>query len=225
MASRQQVEVNVFAKFGHYEYSLRVTPFVKYSLSVGSETIDAPILQDRFPHQQPIKPIVYNYSDVEMMLGQEVFHAIKPLEYFQGGKQNTPGAVRMPIGWVLSGSLQSPIGVRVTIFKCNAEYVALADQVKKWYKLESYGTFKQADPRSAADKHAQKTLDSTTLHDGNRYAVGMLWAEDNIHLLDNFYASFVQLKSIEKRLVKDLNLKNQYASDIRGMLRRLRSPD
>ena len=212
----QQVEVNVFAKFDHHEYSFRVTPFVKDSLSVGSKNIDVTILQDRFPHLQPIKPIVYNYSDVEMILGQDVFHATKPLEYFQGRNQNTPVAVRMPIGWVLSGPLPSPIGVRATTFKCNVEDVALADQVKKWYELESYGTFKQADPRSSADKRAQKILDSTTIHDGSRYVVGMLWADDNIHLPDNFYASLVQFKSLEKRLEKDLNLKTQYASDIRS---------
>ena len=125
-------------------------------------------------------------------------------------------AVRMPIGWVLSGPLPSPIGVRATTFKCNVEDVALADQVKKWYELESYGTFKQADPGSSADKLAQKILDSTTIHDGSRYIVGMLWADDNIHLPDNFYASLVQFKSLEKRLEKDLNLKTQYASDIRS---------
>ena len=73
----------------------------------------------------------------------------------------------MPIGWILSGPLPLPIGLRVTSFKCNVEDVALADQVKKRYELESYGTFKQADPRSAADKRAQKNLDTTTFHDGS----------------------------------------------------------
>ena len=58
-----------------------------------------------------------------------------------------------------------------------------------------YGPFKQADPRCAADKRAQKIPDSTTLLDGSRYVVGMLWADDNIHLPDNFYASLVQFIS------------------------------
>ena len=93
-----------------------------------------------------------------MILGQDVFHAIKPLEYFQGGNQNTSVAVRMLIGCILSGPLPSPFGVRVTIFKCKNENVALADQVRKWYELESYGTFEQADPRSAPDKSAQNFL-------------------------------------------------------------------
>ena len=75
----QPVEVNVFAKFDHHENSFKVTQFVKDSLSVGSKTIEVPIPQDRFPHLQSNKPIVYNYSDVEMILGQDVFHAIKPL--------------------------------------------------------------------------------------------------------------------------------------------------
>ena len=191
--------MNVFAKFDHHEYSFRVTPFVKVNLSVGSETIDVSILQDRFPHLQPIKPIVYNYSDVEMILGQDVFHAIKPLKYFQGRKQNTAVAVRMPIGWVLSGPLPSPIGIRATTFKRNVENVALADQKKKWYELESYGTFKQADPRSSADKRVQKILDSTTLYDGSRYVDGMLWADDNIHLPIIFtlhWSSLSLLKSV-----------------------------
>ena len=56
----QQIEVNVFAKSDHHEYSFLITPFVKDSLSVGSETIDVPILHDRFPLMHPIKPIVYN---------------------------------------------------------------------------------------------------------------------------------------------------------------------
>ena len=90
------------------------------------------------------------------MLGQDVFHAIKLLENIKEGNQKTHVAVRMPIGWVLSGSLPSPNGVRATTFKFKLEDVALADQVNKWYELEPYGTFKQADPRSAADKRGLK---------------------------------------------------------------------
>ena len=73
----QEVEVNLFAKFDHHENSFKVTKIEKDRLSDGSETIDVPTLQDRFPHLQPVDTIVYNYSDVEMILGQDVFQAIK----------------------------------------------------------------------------------------------------------------------------------------------------
>ena len=75
--------MNEFAKFDHHEHLFMVMPFVKDSLSVGYETIDVPILQYMFPHLHPIKSIVYNYSEVEMILGQDVFHAIEPLEHFK----------------------------------------------------------------------------------------------------------------------------------------------
>ena len=41
----------------------------------------------------------------------------------------------------------------------------------------------------------------------------MLWADDNTHLPDNF-----RFKFLEKYLEKDLNLKTQYASEIRSDL-------
>ena len=44
-------------------------------------------------------------------------------------------------------------------------------------------------------------LENTTLHNGKRYDVGMLFAEYNIQLLKNFSA-LVQFKSLEKWLKK-----------------------
>ena len=68
----QQVALNVYAKLDHQEASFRVTPFVKHRLSFGSEINEFPIMQDRFPHKQPIKTFVYNYSDVEIILNVDV---------------------------------------------------------------------------------------------------------------------------------------------------------
>ena len=52
-----------------------------------------------------------------MILGQDVFHCIRPLEYFETDRTNTPIAVRLPLGWVLSGSLPSNSGLISTCFK------------------------------------------------------------------------------------------------------------
>ena len=81
--------------------------------------------------------------------------------------------------------------------------------------MESYGAFKHADPRSAADARAQEILETTTFHNGQRYDVGMLCADDNIQLPNNYFSSLVQLKSLEKQLSRDTSLKNTYANTIR----------
>ena len=72
-----------------------------------------------------------------MILGQDVYHAIRPLEYFAADEKSSPFAVRLPIGWVLSGPLPSSSGLVSTCFKANMEQdFELASQVKSWYDME-----------------------------------------------------------------------------------------
>ena len=78
----------------------------------------------------------------------------------------------------------------------------LASQVKSWYDMESYGALKQVDPRSSSYAGANEILENTTAHNGKRYNVGMLWAEDNIELPNNYFSTLVQLKSLENGLRK-----------------------
>ena len=79
----------------------------------------------------------------------------------------------------------------------------LASHVKYRYDMESYSALKQVDPQSTSDAGAHDVFENTTVHNGKRYDVGMLWAEDNIELPNNYFPALVQLKSLEKRLGKD----------------------
>ena len=92
--------------------------------------------------------------------------------------------------------------------------------------MELYGAYKKFDPRSAADARVQEILKTTTFHNGQRYDVGMLWADDNIQLPNNYFSSLVQLKSLEKRLSRDTTLNENYANTIREDLEKgyLNSP-
>ena len=151
-----------------------------------------------------------------MILGQDVYHAIRPLEYFAADEKSSPFTVRLPIGWVLSGPLPSSSGLVSTCFNANMEQdFELASQVKSWYDMESNGALKQVDPRSSSDASAHEIFENTTVHNGKRYNVGMLWAEDNIELPNNYFSALVQLKSLEKRLAKDLTLREKYSNTIK----------
>ena len=151
-----------------------------------------------------------------MILGQDVYHAIRPLEYFSVDEKRSPIAVRLPIGRVLSGPLPLSSCITSTCFKVNIEHDnELVSQVKSWYDIESFGANKQVDSGSAADARAHEILESTTIHNGLRYDVGMLWALDNTQLPNNYFSSLVQLKSLEKRLAKDEDLRDKYTSTIK----------
>ena len=81
--------------------------------------------------------------------------------------------------------------------------------------MESYGAYKHVDSRSAADARAMKILEETTFNDGCRYQVGMLWADEESTLPNNYFSALVQLKSLERRLGKDPQLKESYSKTIR----------
>ena len=93
--------------------------------------------------------------------------------------------------------------------------MSLADQIKTWYELKSYGSFKQVDAHSTADKRALSVLKNDTFHDGERYIVPMLWNDKESTLLNNYFSSLAQLMSLEKRLDKDPSLREKYAKTIR----------
>ena len=102
-----------------------------------------------------------------MILGQDVNHVIRPLELFVADEKCLPFAVRLPIGWVLSGSLLSSSGLVSTCFQAIMDQdFELASQVKSWYDMQLYGALKQVDPRSAADARALDILENTTVHNG-----------------------------------------------------------
>ena len=199
-----------------------VKPFVREDLSVETDITDVDMLKTMYPHLEPIALKKYSYTDVEMILGQDVFHSIRPLEYFDSDRKNTPVAVRLPLGWVLSGPLPSTSGFYSTCFKavtCDIKFeTALADQLRNWYDIESQGTYKQVDSRSAADARASKILAETTYHDSSRYQVGMLWAEDGSSLPNNYFSALVQLKSLERRFSEDPELKQHYGKTIQDDL-------
>ena len=118
---------------------------------------------------------------MELILGQYCFHAIRSLEIYGDKSRKSPFAARLPIAWVLSGPVPSSLSLPSHNFKCSVEGNSLVEQIKSWYEFESYDTYKLAAPRSASDKQALKTLESTISHED--YAIGMHWVSDSKKIL------------------------------------------
>ena len=57
----------------------------------------------------------------------------------------------------------------------NLEDLELAEDVKKWWDMESYGTSIVAGQRSKEEKIADKILNTTVKFNGELYEVGLLW--------------------------------------------------
>ena len=124
------------------------------------------------------------------MLGQDVFHCIRPLEFFETDRKNTPIDIRLPLGWLLSGPPPSTTGLISTCFMAVTQREMdskLADQIRRWYDIESHWAYKQVKPRSAADAQARKKLQDIAYHDGCRYPAGMIWADERIRFTEQLF--------------------------------------
>ena len=105
------------------------------NLHVGNDVIDVDQLKQQYPHLEPVALRMYSYGDVEMILGQDVFHSIRLLEYFETDRKITPIAVRLPLGWIFSGPLHSTSPLVSTCFKAVTHSESdskLADQLRSW---------------------------------------------------------------------------------------------
>ena len=146
----------------------------------------------------PTKPIHYKYEEFEIVIGQDFYYAIRPVEYHLEEDYISPFAVRLPIGWVLSGPLPPSFKSKSSLFMCVVEDMSLANQIKTWYELESYGAFKQVDARSTADKRALSVLKNGTFHDGERYIVPMFCNDKENTLPKNYFFLLSSIKVLGK---------------------------
>ena len=57
-------------------------------------------------------------------------------------------------------------------------------------------------------------MKDTTIHDGCRYHVGMLLADDESSLSNNYLSAVVHLKPFDRRLEKNLELRRSHTQTI-----------
>ena len=147
-----------------------VNAFTKSSINVGRDFINVAALKSKYPHLDTVPGTQIQYSSVSMILGQDAYEAIRPIEYFVSSTDiSSPVAVRLPIGWVFSGPLPSTSNLSASCFEASSEEDStLAREVKLWFDMETFGAVKNVDPSSAKESRAKEILHSTTFHDGKK---------------------------------------------------------
>ena len=92
--------------------------------------------------------MILSYSGVQIILGQDDFGAIRPIEYIEKDDRNALVAVRLPFGLVLSGPVPSTSALVSTCMRAKTEGSLLADQVQSWTNLKhSEPTFNPTSAR------------------------------------------------------------------------------
>ena len=100
-----RVKFTVSSEPNNSDFEFPLCAYVKDNIRIGFELINIADLQTKYPQLAPIKPTQYTYEDVEVIIGQGYYHAVRPIEFILGDDKTSPCSVRSPIGWVISGPL------------------------------------------------------------------------------------------------------------------------
>ena len=184
------------------------------NVNAGNRTYNLKKLKETYPHLSVLKDSTINLGEVNVILGQDCYHLRRAIDSRKCGNAK-PWAVRTKLGWMLSGPLlQHETAKLATESLVAAEVDPLADQVKSWWSMESYVSNCSVSGSSKEDDKALEMLKATTKIYGERYEVGLLWKNSKPHLPNNYSSAVSQLKSLERRLEKDENLKQRYKETI-----------
>ena len=186
------------------------------SMFLGNKSYDYHSIKQKYKHLDVLPNAVFDLSKVKVVLGQDNYHLLYPVEYKKGHK-NEPWAVRNKLGWTLSGPLpkHEVANVASATSHLASEDSELSVQLKSWFSMESYATRVNVSGRSKDDKRALAQLEQTTKLVDGRYEVGLPWAEDNPKIENNYFSAHSQFCSLERRLEKDLSLKARYRDTIK----------
>ena len=77
----QRVKFTSFSEPNDSNFVFSLCAYVKDNIGIGSELIKIADLQNKYPQLAPIKPTQYTYENVEVILGQDYYHAVRPIEF------------------------------------------------------------------------------------------------------------------------------------------------
>ena len=81
------------------------------TLHVGKDVIDVDRSKQRYSHLELVALSNHSYGDVETILGQDVFHSIRPLEFFESDPKNIsncrPNTAGLNIEWTIAFDLMT----------------------------------------------------------------------------------------------------------------------
>ena len=152
------------------------------NLNVGDKKYDFKTLKQEYDYLSSLPDIESSFKYVKVILGQDVYHLIRPLEY-KSGERSQPWAVKTALRWTVSRAPPKKETSRLSV-SCNLSIASdpLSEQMKKRWDMETNYSVCNVTGKLKEEKRALSTLEKTTKHNSERYEKEVLWTEDESSL-------------------------------------------
>ncbi|GBP53672.1 hypothetical protein EVAR_36041_1 [Eumeta japonica] len=165
--------------------------------------------------------LIYDAAAPCILIGQDNWGLIVSRQ-IKSGRANQPAASLTQLGWVLHGccsSLSRPINTVHHLRPSDASDIELNDIVKRHFEIESLGVAPRK-PSHDPEERALVLLDSNSVRlPSGQFETCLLWKSDNETMPESYDTAMRRLRSIEKKLSKNDNLKHEYCEQINNLLK------
>ncbi|XP_055633605.1 uncharacterized protein LOC129773952 [Toxorhynchites rutilus septentrionalis] len=180
------------------------------SLNLPSQTLCFEKVLEDHPHLKGLPVRSYENATPKLLIGLRNLQLAVPLKIKKG--ESGIIATKTRLGWCVYGSLNAKTTkqdyeeLNYHVCECQAEE-KLERLVKDYFNVEDCGVSNVEIVESTTDVRARQIMEGTTRRIGNRFETGLLWRTDYVELPDSFPMALRRLQCLERRMDKDLVLK------------------
>eukprot|EP00795_Rhopilema_esculentum_P005739 gene5739-10996_t len=198
------------------DVDIRVKALTAKRVTGNMKVIQWSHLADKWPHLKHIDfPDTGLRPIVDLLIGIDYLDMHYSYEEVRG-QEGEPIARRTPLGWTCVGC---PEGKKIpdthfsktTLFTTSRSDVdEINSTMKKFWDIESAGTFTQTTVVSPDEKAALEKAENSFRFIDGRYEVGVPWKEDSYRMVNNHKMAMKRLQNTEKRLLKNPDVMKAY---------------
>ena len=173
----------------------------------------------QYPHLRDIHFHRVNNSRpiVDILLGSD-HPAVHQCIAEKHGKPGEPFARLGPLGWTCIGKTTSANDDSYVTFFVND---GLSDMLREFWETEERGSRKMNDEvMSTVETKVLKETENSMKYDGKRYEVGLPWNEKKNELKNNENMAEKRLKSTERKLGRQPEVRQVYQENIQNYLKK-----
>ncbi|KAL0859420.1 hypothetical protein ABMA27_010599 [Loxostege sticticalis] len=197
-------------------YNIQARTFKNLQLS--SQTISDEDLVD-CRHLSDIEhKLKYNKVIPKLLIGQDNWHLLLARKVRRGNSRQ-PVASLTPLGWVLHGAHTRTLGQQVNhIYHLTEIEEKMDEELRHHFALESL-LITPKRPTTDPEKRALDLLkEHTKQREDGRYETTLLWKSEEIEMANNFENACNRLLSTEKKIDKDLKLREKYNEQMNALI-------
>ncbi|XP_055923993.1 uncharacterized protein LOC129954238 [Eupeodes corollae] len=192
------------------------------SLELPFQTMDFDDIQKRFKYLQGIPARSYHDIQPRILIGLDHCNLVN-YQKIRESNVDEPVAVKTRLGWAVFGPHRNNKNGKVihiehiSCFICDCQVKIderLNELVKEYFQIENIGSVQNKSLMNSNDKKAQAILDGSTINKGKRYAVGLLWKDENTILPNNRSLAERRLICLEKQLKRNPLLEDKLNKQI-----------